>query len=131
MRVQPRPNPQMSSLPLCFPPPGMEVQALPRDTPALLCAMILPASQGCQEWALPGVGIARRLPGDNLPHSLRAPRCAPDSRPAPVFWLLRRFQGFPGNARSQPHSPGSLLEPLVLLGSPSILLWAQAWIWLL
>lgn len=77
---------------------------------------------------MPAVGIARRLPGDNLPHSLHAPRRAPDSRPAPVFWLLSRFHGFPGNARGQALLWGSLLEPLVLLGSFSLLLWVQAWI---
>lgn len=104
----------MSSIPLCFPP----AWALSHrdDGAALAQGQTRPCTGSglchypASEPGLPGVGIARRLPGDNLPHSLHAPCCAPDSRPAPVFWLLRGFQGFPGNAQGQVPLPG--LSPL-------------------
>lgn len=96
----------MSSLPLCFPPAWAPSHWGAGATPAQAHPGSVLCHYPASEPGLPGMGIARRLPGDNLPHSLHAPRCAPDSQPAPVFWLLRRFQGFPGNAQGQAPFPG-------------------------
>lgn len=126
MRVATMAQPADQQLPSLLPitgpcPTGVVVQPLHRDAPALVCAIILPASQGCQEWALPDgcLEIICPIPSMHpvvlLTHGrLQFSGCSEASK---VSLAMHRVKS---------HSRGCLLEPLILLGSPFILLWVQA-----
>lgn len=99
----------MSSPPLCFPPAWAPSHRGAGATPAQGCPGSVLCHYPASEPGLPGVGIARRLPGDNLPHSLHAPRCAPDSRPAgSSFLAVETLPRFSWQCTGSSPTPGAL-----------------------